>query len=177
MTLVVWIYFCLINVVILPFKTNSSPILSGGIWSIYVLLVDHSVAYIFFRTMIKFKKSAQFGNNKTKLKQRRQMILSLILIAGCTWLSLLIPLFGYQSDSMRRITYRIGFSFSPLIFWGALMLVKSVELIFLEKPEERDGFSFHTSVFYEHGSIIAPDLSKPDSCHSPQEQSFSDSRL
>jgi hypothetical protein len=142
-TIIVWTYLCLINVMILPFMQESNPILYGGLWSCYVVLVDNIVALFFLQKLLVSRSDLGIHVSKRQIRARRRLMCTLVCLALMTWVSLIFPFLGitvYKDNvEMRRLTYRVGICFSPVIYFGALVFVYSIQHIFA--PQHDDGLS------------------------------------
>jgi hypothetical protein len=133
-TILVWIVLCLVNVIILPYLNGSSAMLCGAIWSGYVILMDNIVAFVFLSQLLQTRSDLGLTVSKKQQRKRRVLITSLVFLAIFTWISLLFPFlsfFVYRFDpELRRISYRLGFCFSPIMYLGSLIFVYSVRAIF-----------------------------------------------
>jgi hypothetical protein len=139
-TVGVWCYLCLVHVIILPFIDSTNPILFGGLWSVYVVAVDNIVAFIFLRKLLNSRSDLGLKISEKQLARRNRLMWTLVCLACLTWLSLVFPFMGitiYKNDAeMRRLTYRLGICFSPVMYFGALVFVYSVQSIFAPTHDE-----------------------------------------
>ncbi|KAI8899006.1 hypothetical protein BC833DRAFT_516042, partial [Globomyces pollinis-pini] len=133
-TILTWISSFFVFLILLPILsylgwTDSISISSafqikmGSIWSFYVLFIDNSISFIFFY-IITFK---QLKNGINQLKIIRELKFSLGVFTLLSWISLSFALIGAvlfsQLPMERQFFYRIGISFSTLMYSSSLIFI------------------------------------------------------
>jgi TRAP-type C4-dicarboxylate transport system permease small subunit len=102
--------------------------------------VDNTVAFIFLKKLLDSRSDLGLQISKKQVARRNRLIWTLVCLACLTWMSLVFPFMGitiYKNDpEMRRLTYRLGISFSPVMYFGALVFVYSVQSIFAPANDE-----------------------------------------
>ncbi|KAJ3258632.1 hypothetical protein HK103_003421 [Boothiomyces macroporosus] len=112
----------------------SAQIQYGIIWSVYVLLVDNVISFVFVMQVYKSRDlfySMVAPNERIKAHNRMFTVMKAVtLLASISWICIIMAFVsGYVYGSMpaeRQFLYRIGFSFSPLMYSGALVFVYTV---------------------------------------------------
>lgn len=127
-TALTWGYFCVYSSSLKPIiNPGSKPdILSGAAWSLYCLIIENFLSICF---MLKFFKLSVDTDRMRQLKTH--VLKSCFVLAGASWICLSIAFTaGYvyaHDDVMRKFVYRISFSFSYVVYSGALVLVYSAK--------------------------------------------------
>ncbi|KAI9102552.1 hypothetical protein DFS34DRAFT_673816 [Phlyctochytrium arcticum] len=118
-----WLLSVLWGVVIVDDNNATLQALSTAAWTLYALLIDHSLSFAFIYQLYKSRRAA----GGAKKKKWKEVVYSLIFICVVTWLCLVllsISTLAFPHDSaVRTFVFRLGYAFTPLEFSGALVFI------------------------------------------------------
>ncbi|KAJ2990900.1 hypothetical protein HDV02_004080 [Globomyces sp. JEL0801] len=130
----------------------------GSIWSFYVLFIDNSISFIFFY-IITFK---QLKNGINQMKIIRELKFSLGVFTLLSWISLSFALIGAvlfsQLPMERQFFYRIGISFSTLMYSSSLIFIfnlpKIISIDLIDKKSGNEGISKRESLVCYSNTVL-----------------------
>ncbi|KAJ3267832.1 hypothetical protein HDV01_003948 [Terramyces sp. JEL0728] len=135
-TFSIWgVFSFLCNMIVPLIDSNSTAQIQYGIiWSIYVLLVDNVISFVF---VMQIYKSRDLFYSMMLPKERieahncmHSVVKSVYLLSSISWVCIAFAFAsGYYygpKPPERQFLYRVGFSFSPLMYSGALVFVYTV---------------------------------------------------
>ncbi|KAJ3267831.1 hypothetical protein HDV01_003947 [Terramyces sp. JEL0728] len=140
-TILLWILLGLAGVIVLPIvyplQYEQVGILSGAIWSFYVLFVDNFIAFVFLYQLLKFKGDA----DPEERQQRTTLITALVVLSFVSWGSLgcafaSVVIYG-KDPEMRSLWYHIGQGFSAFLFTGSMVFMYSINALFRKKKHPK----------------------------------------
>ncbi|KAI8928602.1 hypothetical protein BC831DRAFT_397332, partial [Entophlyctis helioformis] len=126
--------------------TNGVQLQSFSLWAAYALIVDTTLSFIFMVKLFSSRKKLMNAMRSnvaagtvyaSDIAARRTMsivfraLTTLCCVSALSFSLVLISATVFAKDPVhRKLMYRIGYSFSPLQFSGALVFVYSVPTLF-----------------------------------------------
>ncbi|KAI8585877.1 hypothetical protein BDZ88DRAFT_484339 [Geranomyces variabilis] len=96
--------------------------LATAAWTLYALVVDHFLSFTFIRELYYMRK--RVGGRRAGWKR---VVTALVAVCVVSWICLLLLVIAnlaFPHDNlMRTFLFRLGYSFTPLEFSGALVFI------------------------------------------------------
>ncbi|KAJ3170967.1 hypothetical protein HDU87_008442 [Geranomyces variabilis] len=96
--------------------------LATAAWTLYALVVDHFLSFTFIRELYYMRK--RVGGRRAGW---RRVVTALVAVCVVSWICLLLLVMAnlaFPNDNlMRTFLFRLGYSFTPLEFSGALVFI------------------------------------------------------
>ncbi|KAJ3147710.1 hypothetical protein HDU86_007885 [Geranomyces michiganensis] len=109
--------------------------LATAAWTLYALLVDHFLSFTFIRELYYMRK--RVGGRRAGW---RRVVSALVAVCAISWICLLLLVMAnlaFPHDNlMRTFLFRLGYSFTPLEFSGALVFIYNAKRL-MANPDAR----------------------------------------
>ncbi|KAL2915142.1 hypothetical protein HK105_205247 [Polyrhizophydium stewartii] len=131
------------------YVTLGTQMFAFAVWTIYALLVDTILSFIFmYKIFVARKKLINYmrtsGRRREQdtaaLKLMRNVGLALVMLCTISWISesfIFLSSTVYVNDPIiRKLCFRVAYACSPLQFTGGLILVYSITEVFSGRDDE-----------------------------------------